>query len=268
MNLYERISQLAKSDSLPHAVIFEGSGSKELSKFFAKTAVCESKDFAPCGNCNHCIKADKGVHPDIIELNPVGAQKIYKIGFVRDIKSDTFILPNEAKAKVYIFNEVDNMPEKSQNALLKVLEEPPESVLFVLNCQKKTKLLDTIISRAIVFICENDEDTLTDEAFDIIEKATLNSEFELLKTLHSYSSKKEIFIEKFDELTNALRFLYREKLNGENSKDFEFIDLLTVNRILKAIDITIEAKKSLLSNKAVKLVVVRTCIKLKNTLGR
>lgn len=268
MNLYERISQLAKADSLPHAVIFEGSGSCKLSKYFAKTVVCESKESAPCGSCNHCIKADKGVHPDIIELNPVGAQKIYKIDFVRDVKSDTFILPNEAKAKVYIFNEVDNMPEKSQNALLKVLEEPPENVLFVLNCRKKTKLLDTIISRSIVFFCDDDEDNLSDEAFDLIEIATVKSEFELLKILNSYSSKKEVFVQRLDDLTNALRFLYREKLKGKNSKGFDFIELLTVNRIIKAINITIEAKKSLLSNKAVKILVVRTCIKLKKALGR
>lgn len=268
MDLYERISQLANNDSLPHAVIFEGNNSVELSKYFAKTAVCDSTSQRPCGVCNNCIKADKGVHPDIIELNPEGAQKNYKVKFVRDIKNDAFVLPNEAKAKVYIFNEVDNISEKSQNVLLKVLEEPPKSVLFVLNCFKKTNLLDTIISRSTVFICDSDDTVLSDEALSTIETAVVKSEFELLKILNSYSAKKEVFIEKLDDLAVALRFLYREKLADTNSKDLEFLDSLTVNRILKAIDITIEAKKSLLSNKAIKILVPKTCIKLKNALGR
>lgn len=269
MDLFERIRLLSETNSLPHAVIFEGERAKEFSEFFAKTAVCEGKN-KPCGVCRHCIKAQKGVHPDIINLEPEGKTKNYKVDFVRNIKSDSYVLPNEADAKVYIFNDAENISTVSQNALLKVLEEPPKSVVFVINCKEKTNLLDTVISRATVFICEDEElEKISEETFNIIKTAVLQSEYDLLSLLHSYSSDKQELLRICDELVFSLRLLYRAKVKESDFEEYsEVLDKLTLNRILNAIDILTNTKKDIMQNKAVKIVVARTCIKLKNTLGR
>lgn len=269
MDLFERIKILSAKNSLPHAVVFEGERAKEFSEFFAKVAVCEGEN-KPCGVCKHCLKAQKGVHPDIINLEPEGASKLYKVGFVRNIKSDSFVLPNEANAKVYIFNDAENISAVSQNALLKVLEEPPKSVIFIINCKEKTNLLDTVISRATVFICDEKEtESISEEILNIIRTASKQSEYELLSLLQGYSNEKGELLRVFDELIISLRLLYRLKVNGKDfEEDTELLETLTLNRILNAIDILIDAKKDIMQNKAVKIIVARTCIKLKKTLGR
>ncbi|MBQ7128620.1 MAG: hypothetical protein IJO19_01365 [Clostridia bacterium] len=269
MGLFERIRLLSAKNSLPHAVIFEGERAKEFSDFFAKTSVCEGEN-KPCGICRHCIKAEKGVHPDIIQLEPVGVSKNYKVDFVRNIKSDAFVLPNEAEIKVYIFNEADNISEISQNALLKVIEEPPKSVIFIINCKEKSNLLDTIISRATIFRCDKDEnEELDEESFEIINTAIQKSEYDFLSLLYNYSKEKQEFIRICDELVFSLRILYRAKIqNKDLGENKQLLEKLTLNRILNAIEILNDTKKSLLQNKAVKIVTARTCIKLKNALGR
>ena len=179
-------------------------------------------------------------------------------------------MPNEANAKVYIFNDAENISAVSQNALLKVLEEPPKSVIFIINCKEKTNLLDTVISRATVFICDEKEtESISEEILNIIRTASKQSEYELLSLLQGYSNEKGELLRVFDELIISLRLLYRLKVNGKDfEEDTELLETLTLNRILNAIDILIDAKKDIMQNKAVKIIVARTCIKLKKTLGR
>ena len=87
--------------------------------------------------------------------------------------------------------------------------------------------------------------------------------------LQGYSSEKGELLRVFDELIISLRLLYRLKVNGKDfEEDTELLETLTLNRILNAIDILIDAKKDIMQNKAVKIIVARTCIKLKKTLGR
>lgn len=270
MELYKKIDAFANAGTLPHAVIFEGDDRYRASEYFAKCAVCSGEN-KPCGRCNHCNKADKNVHPDIIELHPSGVMKNYPIEEIRRIKEDAYILPNEADKKVYIFNDVDNISAVSQNALLKILEEPPKSVVFVLNCKGKAHLLDTIISRATVFYTNDEQGVSKDlsEAFDIIYTAVNDSELKLLIKINALSTEREKRLKMINDMQAVLRELYRVKCGvSENDGYYSLCESLTVRKILKAIEITEEVRIATLRNKSVKLTLTRFCAKLKSVLGR
>lgn len=142
----------------PHAILLEGapgSGTDLLSGILAKAAVCLSKAGCPCGHCAGCIKAAAGSHPDILTLNGDENPKVFPVEVIREIRSGASILPNEAPRKVYRLLGVQNMAEPAQNALLKVLEEPPENVLFLLTATSAAALLPTIRSRVQIFTLED-----------------------------------------------------------------------------------------------------------------
>lgn len=272
MEYLKRIETLANAGVLPHAVIIEGDENRYLaSRFFAKCAVCSS-DLKPCDECNDCKKAEKGVHPDIIELHPSGAMKSYSIEEIRRIKEEAFVLPNEARAKVYIFNDVDNIAVVSQNALLKILEEPPKSVVFVLNCKSKTHLLETIISRAtVIFVGEEENQDTIDltDAFEIINLAVDGSELELLKKITSLESEKDERIKMALALQTALREMYFVKCGVKQNQSLEDLaERLTINKILSAIEIAENFRIANLKNKSVRLMLASLCANLKSVLGR
>lgn len=271
MSVYKKIEALSRAGTLPHAVIFEGDDRKNVSQYFAKCVVCGEEN-KPCGKCRNCEKADKKVHPDIIEVFPSGVMKNYPIEEIRRIKEDAYILPNEARVKVYIFNDVDNIAVVSQNALLKILEEPPKSVVFVLNCKSKTHLLDTIISRATVFYTseqrENEDEDLS-EAFEIIKTAVFDSELELLIRITALSNDREKRLKTILDIQGALRMLYKAKCSATDDGEYlELLENLTMSKLLKAIDITEEIRVATLKNKSVKLTLARFCANLKTILGR
>lgn len=139
--------------SLPHAVLIEGEkgcGKRTLAGILAEYAVCSAEGDRPCGVCPNCLKAQKGIHPDIVwaDGNQSGALNIEAI---RNIRSGAYIKPNEAENKVYVLLQCEKMLIPAQNAFLKVLEEPPAHVLFVLTSVSATSLLPTIRSRVRTF---------------------------------------------------------------------------------------------------------------------
>ncbi|HEX3017217.1 MAG TPA: ATP-binding protein [Caproicibacter sp.] len=150
----ESLSLAFSEGRMPHAVILEGepgSGTDRLAAVLAKAAVCLSGGDKPCGQCAGCIKAQAGSHPDILTLNGDENPRAFPVDAIRQIRSDAFIRPNEAPHKVFVLLGVQNMSEISQNALLKILEEPPENVLFVLTTVSAAALLPTVRSRAQLF---------------------------------------------------------------------------------------------------------------------
>jgi DNA polymerase-3 subunit delta' len=144
------LSSLIEAGRLPHAILIEGEsglGKKTLARLLAQTLVCRSDD-KPCGECAQCHKAQKGLHPDISEYIPSGAPNSFKIDMVRDNIRDAVMQPNEAEYKIYILAEAHCMNLNAQNALLKILEEPPEYAVFILTAQSKSAMLDTVLSRS------------------------------------------------------------------------------------------------------------------------
>lgn len=138
---------------LPHAIIIEGEsglGKHTLSRFLAHAAVC-GEDNSPCGVCRNCHLADINSHPDISLTAPEEGKKNISVSQIRTLKNEAFIKPHQAKKRVFVIDEAHTMNDQSQNALLKVLEEPPGDIIFILIAESKASLLETIISRCVTF---------------------------------------------------------------------------------------------------------------------
>lgn len=140
------------SGRLPHALLIEGpagSGRRTLARLIARAAICTGEGEKPCGECPACRKALAGVHPDITEVEGTGKSHSVSVRTVRTLREDAYVRPNEARKRVLIFTGAQDIDERGQNALLKVLEEPPEHLLFLLVCENRSQTLETVRSRTL-----------------------------------------------------------------------------------------------------------------------
>ena len=136
------------NDSLGHAYIIEGDtgiGKKTLAGYFAALAVCAEGN--ACGECKQCKQTEAGVNPDISILTPEDKPSI-GVDAVRDFISRVAYRSIHGGRQVFIIQDADLMTVQAQNALLKIIEEPPKGILFLLLCRQKSQLLRTITSRA------------------------------------------------------------------------------------------------------------------------
>ena len=146
------LSEIMKRGTLPHAIIIEGAegtGKRTLADIIAQYCVCMAESEKPCGICNSCMKAEKHIHPDIFYAD--GNDKALTVDSVRNMRTDAYIKPNEAPMKVYILSNCEKMLAPAQNAFLKVLEEPPKNVQFIMTVKSASSMLQTVRSRSRVF---------------------------------------------------------------------------------------------------------------------
>ncbi|MBQ3817247.1 MAG: hypothetical protein II802_03115, partial [Clostridia bacterium] len=98
-----------------------------------------------------------GSHPDVLSVCAQEGKKNISVAQIRELRADAYVKPHMADGKVYIISGADSMNEQAQNAFLKILEEPPAGVVFILLVESKAVLLDTIISRCVSFsLCAPD----------------------------------------------------------------------------------------------------------------
>lgn len=146
------VENALKEHRIPHAILIDGdsgTGRHTLARFLTNAVVC-SGDEIPCGSCNNCRAAGSDNHPDISVIAPEDGKKNIAVAQIRQLKTDAYIKPHMAHSKVFIIDYADTLNEQSQNALLKVLEEPPGNTVFILIAESKASLLDTIISRCVI----------------------------------------------------------------------------------------------------------------------
>ncbi len=144
---------------IPHAILIEGdygTGKHTLAKFLSKAIVC-GLDNAPCSDCHNCHLADVGSHPDITFIAPLDNKKNISVDQIRKIREEVIVKPHQAKKRVFVIDCADTMNDYAQNALLKVLEEPPKTVMFILIAESKASLLSTIISRCVILTLNTPE---------------------------------------------------------------------------------------------------------------
>ena len=134
---------------LPHALLFEGPPAQTLllSKPLRRRLVCEDPAVRPCGQCPACRKAAAGSHPDIAVAGGSGGSRSFHKEEIAALRRDAFVRPNEAPCRVFILAGAEQMSIQAQNALLKLLEEPPATVQFLLTSENASALLPTVVSR-------------------------------------------------------------------------------------------------------------------------
>ena len=148
--LKSNLSSARRRGKLSHFYLIsgpEGSGRHTLADLLAQALLCEEPD-GPCGVCRACRKVAGHTHPDYITVDDP-EKKTVPVDLIRDARSDMFIRPNEGKKKIYLFPRAQDMGIPGQNALLKVLEEPPEYGVFLLLADNPDKLLPTVRSRCV-----------------------------------------------------------------------------------------------------------------------
>lgn len=151
----KRLSDYFVNGRLPHCIILQGedgTGKRTLSKLIASAAVCRSDAFsAPCGVCPACIRAKAGTHPDIKITVGSGVSGQISVESVKNIIEDAYLRPEESSHSVYLIFSGSVMSEAVQNKLLKIIEEPPEGVIFIITIKSAETLLPTVRSRAGIF---------------------------------------------------------------------------------------------------------------------
>ena len=134
-------------DRLSHAYIVDDA---IMGAALAMAVICSSRGGdKPCMKCRHCDKAKRDIHPDIITVKKLDDKREIVVDQIRKLQQDIFVVPNEASHKVYIVHDADSMNRSSQNAFLRILEEPPSYVVFLLCASNPAALLPTVRSRCI-----------------------------------------------------------------------------------------------------------------------
>lgn len=150
--LLENLRQALKTGRTSHFYVIsgpKGSGKHTLARLLSAALLCQEPN-KPCLTCRHCRKVLSGAHPDVILVDDP-EKKTVPVELMRQMRSDLFVRPNEAARKIYILPRGQDMglPGNSpaQNALLKVLEEPPSYGVFLLLTENPERLLPTVRSR-------------------------------------------------------------------------------------------------------------------------
>lgn len=132
----------------PQAVLLTGpagSGKMELARVLAAALLCTGEGPRPCGVCPSCHKLQNDAHPDLDVIDE--GESDLPVALAREIRQNVCVLPNDGDRKVVILRHAHKLNTAAQNALLKVLEEPPRYAFFILTSEQPGAILETIRSR-------------------------------------------------------------------------------------------------------------------------
>lgn len=280
----QQVAQLLDAGRFPHAVLIESGGAEErkkLARLIAQALVCTSSGERPCGKCAACQKATAQAHPDILEAEGGEAARSFHIETVREVREDVFILPNEAQNKVYLLLNAQSMSPQAQNALLKVLEEPPSYAIFLLACDSKTKMLPTILSRVTTVALDapvqeltaaagKKEQKVNDLSDQMARAVAAASEFPLLSLTGKLEKDKDLTAACLARMTLLFREAVRISCGMESADGTAgyLAGALTQRRLLAVIGAIDSLTLSMLRNANQNLLITRLCSTLRRAAGK
>ncbi len=249
----EQFKRLFISRSIPSSYIFcgtDGSGRDFIARMFAKILLCEEDDLFFCDKCESCKLFDEGIHPGMLTISE------YKVEHFKEIRSIAYRKPLYGNRKVFVFERSENFNISCANSILKLLEEPPENIFFLLTTQNLRKILPTIKSRCFkvdtapdsleskvnydlfYMIGKNEYETFT-QYIDSIRK----NEYEIAmiqwkeffqKMLNEDISEKESISKFFYCVEHYIDFILAALLNDkENAYSLIFVFMEQINVIKK-----------------------------------
>jgi len=146
--IVKTLQNSVSKNRISHCYIFcgpRGTGKTSLARIFSKALNCITGPTSkPCNKCDNCISISAGTNVDVIEIDAASNRGIDEI---RELREKVKYLPAKLRKKVYIIDEVHMLTTEAFNALLKVLEEPPEHVIFIMATTEPHKVIPTIMSR-------------------------------------------------------------------------------------------------------------------------
>ncbi|OGK40525.1 DNA polymerase III, subunit gamma and tau [Candidatus Roizmanbacteria bacterium RIFCSPLOWO2_01_FULL_35_13] len=213
----EVIKKILSSGSFPHAFLFigqKGTGKTSTARIFAKAVNClKNKNSEPCNSCKNCLSIDTFSSPDVIELDAASNRGIED---VRNLIKESSFYPMANKYRVYIIDEAHMITNDAFNALLKTLEEPPESVIFILATTNQEKIPKTIHSRCLLVNFGTAKRTeILSMLKKIVKKEKINIDDQLLSLIAKHSDHS------FRDATKILEELVtQKKLKFEEGRQF------------------------------------------------
>ena len=123
----------------------KGIGKLTAARVLTMALLCESTGEKPCGQCAACRKVEQNYHSDVTCIDAGDAE--IKVDTARRIRSECAVYPGDSDRRIFLIRHAQNMNAAAQNALLKLLEEPPEYALFILMTENESAILPTILSR-------------------------------------------------------------------------------------------------------------------------
>ncbi|WP_311486281.1 DNA polymerase III subunit gamma/tau [uncultured Anaerococcus sp.] len=218
-----------KNKNFSHAYLFAGErgcGKTSAAKIFAKAINClNPQDGSPCLECENCRAIEEETSLDVVEMDAASNRRIDDI---RNLRDNVIYPPANLKYKVYIIDEAHMITREAFNALLKIMEEPPKHLVFILATTEIDKIPKTILSRVQKFefnkidsskireqinIILNDQNVkIENEAIDLIirkAKGAMRDALSILDQVLSFD-KEEYFLKDVEFILGSVDF---EKIN-------------------------------------------------------
>ncbi len=179
----ETISKILESKTLPHAFLFVGSkgtGKTSTARILAKAVNCLNNKFShktssyePCNKCANCKSIGLSSFTDVVEMDAASNRGIEEI---KNLIRETSFLPMSGGYRVFIIDEAHMITNEGFNALLKTLEEPPNSAIFILATTNLEKVPKTIVSRCLKINFGRANAT---DMFSMLKRITKNENIDL-----------------------------------------------------------------------------------------
>lgn len=279
-SLCESVLKTVNAGNFPHGTLLECENeelSLKLAHIIANALVCVGEN-KPCGECSACRKAIGNNHPDIYETDgKTKKSDAFTVDSVREIRTNAFIVPNEANAKIYILKNGQNMNEQAQNALLKILEEPPHYVYFIILTSQKSKMLDTVLSRVSVYSLAASSGSITDEEREYVKEfvtAILSpNELKLMEHTSKYIKNNRMAGRILELLSAVCRdaLVQKSGFTGDFLFPEEVSSLcgsFTAKSLMNLVEVCNELSLSVKRNINNNLLTVRMCYEFKRAVGR